>query len=176
MQKGLSHVIRSMLRDEATCFIAATFSTYRCIARPPQMMIWRVNLAQLSMSVFCYPMGATIGCGLQNADAFPLKKHILLSKNTPRRSVTCHAKLIPLHRHASWCKSWLLTGWKLKKMMENTGRKAQPISNRLSPMQKFTLLIKSRSKTERKDAQIRLHPNKDVWHRKFVVKFMWINK
>lgn len=29
-----------------------------------------VHLAQLSVSVLCYPMGATIGCGLQAAEAF----------------------------------------------------------------------------------------------------------
>ena len=40
-----------------------------------------VNLAELSMSVFGYPMGATIGCGLQKAHTFPPKK-ALLAKNT----------------------------------------------------------------------------------------------
>lgn len=33
-----------------------------------------VHLAQLTMSVLRYPMGATIGCGLRGAGAFPSKK------------------------------------------------------------------------------------------------------
>lgn len=40
-----------------------------------------VNLAELTMSVFCYPMEAAIGCGLQNAETFPLKTQ-RMSKNS----------------------------------------------------------------------------------------------
>lgn len=41
-----------------------------------------VNLAGLTMSVFCYPMGATIGCGLQNAKThFPQKHTLFVQKH-----------------------------------------------------------------------------------------------
>lgn len=58
-----------------------------------------VNLAQLTMSVFCYPMGTTIGCGLQNAHAFSPKKHTYVQKHRLRTSATCHTRLIPVHMH-----------------------------------------------------------------------------
>lgn len=118
-----------------------------------------VHLAQLTMSVLCYPMGATIGCGLQDADAFSLKKkHTYVQKH----SLEFLQRVTQRQFLSAYIHPTVIVGRYREKIKENAGkygRGAHPINNRLNPKEKLTFLIKGNAKkTERQNAHVR--PNK----------------
>lgn len=95
-----------------------------------------VHLAQHSVSGLRYPMGATIGCGLQGAQAFRSAKNAQTGlKTQPRLSATCHMVPIPVRLFVSNSNNPHMRTEKWRKgveaLLKNQQAKAERKTNRV---------------------------------------------
>lgn len=130
-----------------------------------------VNLAELTMSVSCYPMGATIGCGLQNVDTFSQRKTQVYLNTQPWISATCYERSVALHKHASWWNSRQKSGGKLWgkiRTRDQSGRRLSP-----KPKSNFSFFIYKATSNPKSDLEVRPN-NARLCHGNFVAEFLWI--